>query len=198
MRFRRNVLVIGAMVLWAGMLNVTSTSATAGNSEDQHCVGRLVPLGPPDSDGVIDAEGVTIGCYQTFTQAMSVATNGGLKLSPRSTPANLTQSMLERARVIEPEAVFVLSNEYNLNNFGGTSWTWTASSGCSGSSSWTLANVGAAQNDRYNSAKGFSGCQKVVHYWDANFGQPTFQCTPNCSTMGSMNNQTTSLKWHAS
>jgi hypothetical protein len=185
-----------ALVVCATISFVTVGASSAGwAGVAGHCVGRLVPVAPRDSSGVIKARAETIGCYTTFAGAMRVATRGALRLPANFKASNLTQAMLDKVQGDAPDTTYVLSNEYDGSSYTGTTWTWTASGQCTSTTSWTLSYVGSSENDKYNSSKAFSGCNTENHYWNSQFGPPIYPCTPNCSDMGSMDNQTSSLKW---
>jgi hypothetical protein len=50
-------------------------------------------------------------------------------------------------------------------------------------------------NDRVSSSHSYGGCSLNDHFHDANFGGSGIICT--CSTMGTMNNQTSSETWNS-
>lgn len=92
-----------------------------------------------------------------------------------------------------PLTSVVLGLDYNDSGYHGTSTYWTASSGCTSTQSWALNYVGDYWNDRISSAHGgFSNCNHYHHYQDIGYGGPQIDCHPDCSTMGVMNDATSS------
>jgi len=73
-------------------------------------------------------------------------------------------------------------------------WTGTAY-GCTTGSTYAIPNVGTSLNDRIESSKAFSGCNRYYHYQDSYYKGSVQPCGTLCSTLGTMNNRTTSLRW---
>jgi hypothetical protein len=73
-------------------------------------------------------------------------------------------------------------------------WTGTAY-GCTTGSTYAIPNVGTSLNDRIESSKSFSGCTHDYHYQNSSYTGTVQPCGTLCSTLGTMNNQTTSIRW---
>lgn len=87
-----------------------------------------------------------------------------------------------------------ISIDYDASDFTGSTLTWTVSNtaGCNGSS-YSSASMPSGWNDRVSSSHSYAGCAHNAHYHDTNFLGTGINCT--CSTMGTMNNQTSSERW---
>jgi hypothetical protein len=168
---------------------VLSMAAPADAETRGHCVFRLVPLqrvGP-----VVDAALELVGCYPSYEEALEAGLGGSVDLAAGVTPMMLTDEM------VTPEAAtsVVIGTEYDLSGFLGESTSYTASTTCSSSTTYQVANVGAEWNDRFQSGKGFGGCDTNRKFQHENFGGAVRLCTPNCTDYGTLANQVTSLRW---
>jgi hypothetical protein len=166
--------------------------AEAGTKdEERHCVAFLVPIASKTDDGVISAALEEGGCFPTFEAALEAGTGGPVDLPEGTSPAELTQSVLDASVTA---ASVLIGTEYESTGFAGISHNYFASSGCA-STTWQVSNVGAALNDRFESGKGFGTCDHNRKFEHADFGGAVVLCTPNCSTYGSLRNEVTSLRW---
>jgi hypothetical protein len=179
-RFVAFVILIVAVVGSPGAALAKASPSGSGNN----CVARLeyVQAGGPEGRVVSET------CFPTFAEAISYATDGQTALGADTRPDALTEGML-------PDGIqtdYVLGIDWDFINYTGNSKVWTASNGCDFSHWWTLSYVGDGWNDRTESAKGFSGCVHYRHFDAINFGVPVLTCNPNCATMGSMTDKTSS------
>jgi hypothetical protein len=89
-----------------------------------------------------------------------------------------------------------ISIDYDASGFTGTTLSWTVanSAGCNGFN-YSAASMPSGWNDRVSSSHSYNGCAHNDHYHDTNFLGAGIVCT--CSTMGTMNNQTSSETWTA-
>jgi hypothetical protein len=184
----RPVAFVGTMAI----LLVGAPATATQQDDDGHCVVRLVPISPTTGDGVISATLEAEGCFPTFEEALEAGTGGQVALPEGTSPANLTQSILD-APVTEANSV-LLGTEYDNLNFGGASNSYFASSGCA-STTWQVSNVGATWNDRFESGKAFGTCDHNRKFQHADFGGAVVLCTPNCGTYGTLRDEVTSLRW---
>jgi len=60
---------------------------------------------------------------------------------------------------------------------------------------YATPNVGTSLNDRIESSRSFSGCTRNYHYQNTSYTGALQPCGTTCSTLGSLNNQTTSERW---
>jgi hypothetical protein len=185
-----------AMVVTLMVLSVFAGTASASASMPLHCAYLLVPIGPGSEAGSISAMPVEIGCYSSASDAIYAGT-GGEMVPEQLAGDNLTQGTLD-AYATPLASDYLLGREFDGTNYcciaAGQYVEYFASSGC-GPTVWQVANVGAGWNDRFESGKGFSGCDHNKKFENENFGGAVLTCTPNCSTYGVLNNQVTSLRW---
>jgi hypothetical protein len=155
-----------------------------------HCMTRLVPL---ERVGVVvHAALERIGCFPTYEEALEAGVRNALDLEDPVSPESLDDMDLETLTVATS---VVIGTEWTLGNFGGGSESYSAPTTCSSSTTWQVANVGAAWNDQFSSGKGFGGCDTNRKFQHENFGGNVRVCTPNCTDYGTLSNQVTSLRW---
>jgi hypothetical protein len=109
-----------------------------------------------------------------------------------TTPAELTDGLLERSTVARTQ--IVIGTEWNGTGFAGGSMDFTAPDTCAGTT-YQVAYVGDFWNDKFQSGKGFGGCDTNKKFVHANFGGDVLTCTPNCNDYGTFSNEVSSLKW---
>ena len=176
------------IVVFAGVL--VSVAQPVNADMGQHCAFRLVPL---SSDGVVtDASLDLVGCFGTYEQAVEAGIGQGADVGAAVTPESLTDEALPSLTIT---ASVLIGTEYDGSGFAGSSNSYFASSTCTSSTTWQVANVGAAWNDRFQSGKGFGGCDTNRKFQHENFGGTVRTCTPNCTDYGTLSNQVTSLRW---
>lgn len=139
---------------------------------------------------------------------------GKIAKAPAGTsPASLATSASKTASANSAQTTaaatsYIIGIDYQDWHFSGTSLTWTGTYTCTSSRGYANSNIGGTWNDRISSAVnyGYSNCRNWDHYPDANFGGNIYyggwrNCgfgygnTTECYEMGSMNDQTTSLRW---
>lgn len=171
---------------------------TAANYDDEnvkpnHCYSLLSPVND-NSDETSNI--IETACFDTFAQAIYTATEGRVTLDPSIRPEDITDELLKSLEDPGiPGAQVVIGIDWDYTNYGGSSYIWVVSqSGCSPSIHYQVSSMPAGWNDRVSSAKAYSNCS-FYHYHDTNFGGSYVACDPNCSTMGSLDNATSSEKW---
>jgi hypothetical protein len=184
----RSVAFVGASL----SLLLAAPAEAGTKDEERHCVAFLVPIAPKTDDGVISATLEEGGCFPTFEAALEAGTGGQIALPEGTSPAELTQSLLDAT--VTGASDVLLGTEYDNLNFGGASKNYFASSGCA-STTWQVSNVGATWNDRFESGIGFGTCDHNRKFQHADFGGAVVLCTPNCGTYGTLRNEVTSLRW---
>lgn len=191
---RRSLGLLALAVLtfaFAAPVSASGVPLSARGGAAQHCVMNLEAV--PGRHG--QARIATTTCFRTFAEALNHATGGFANARVGLQPKDVTSQMLPASTLTS----VVLGIDYQYSNYNNTiaGWTatWTASSGCTSSLSWTVSNVGSRYNDQISSAKAFSNCNKYHHYEHENYGGAVLTCRPNCDYMGVMDNQTTSLSW---
>jgi hypothetical protein len=190
MRHARRTIASLASVLLLLVLAVPTyaAGAGAGSRGSQNCVNQLERITP----GLPDARIASSLCFDSFAAAFRHVTQGQLSVASDLRPEQVTQEMIAAA----PSSSVVLGIDWEYDNYvGGFTAIWEGSSTCTASQAWQLSYVGDVYNDKISSAKGYGGCHHFHHYENGAFGGAVLTCSPNCATMGVMNNQTSSLKW---
>jgi len=90
----------------------------------------------------------------------------------------------------------LIGQDFDLTGYRTMLVQWTGSSaGCTTGQSYAVPNVGSSLNDRIESSRSFSGCTRNYHYQNGSYTGALQPCGTACSTLGTLNNQTTSLRW---
>lgn len=179
---------LGKVLVAIGL--VVAIVAPAEASQEQHCVSRLVPLEPVGGPTLAALE--PVGCYATYAEALEAGSGTSLQISGSATPSTLTD---ETVSLLSGASEVLIGTEYDGFGFAGASESYFAPATCSSGVNWGVANVGAEWNDRFQSGKGFGGCDTNRKFQHQNFEGAVRTCTPNCSDYGSLANQVTSLRW---
>lgn len=180
--------ILATFTLLVGLLAVPARAASGG----AHCSFWLEPVA--ETDGVIEATPLLIGCFDTYAAAVDAGSGGAIELATSATPASTTEAEMTSGGVSTMASV-AIGTEYNQTGFGGSSNTYFASSTCTSSTTWEVSYVGDLWNDNFESGKGFGGCDRNRKFKASQFGGDSILCTPNCSTYGALNNEVSSLRW---
>jgi hypothetical protein len=174
----------------------TASAAPTGKGEGKHCVAMLVPagLGPMELKASQQPE-----CFPTFRDAIFSATKGRVLLPKRSFEEQLDildQEIRVRQDELAKAGSFVVAIDYVNSNFGGNTLTWTSPGPCTASGGFNAPSMPSGWNDVVSSTRGFSNCDKNVLWEHASFMGSKLVCRPDCSSVGSMNDKTSSREWH--
>lgn len=162
-------------------------------STGSNCAYLLVPVS--EDNGVTSTSPTLIGCYDTYSEALAAGSEGSIDVPSSMTPARLTDATLAASTAAPAVSDVLIGTEWNLNSYAGTSNSYFASSTCSSSQTWEVSYVGDTWNDRFNSGKGFGGCDTNKKFQASNFGGSVLTCTPNCTDYGTLSNEVSSLRW---
>jgi hypothetical protein len=176
--------LLPVVVLLLGVLS------PARADEAQHCVARLVPMEPIAGPTLAELE--PVGCFTSFDEALEAGAGTTIDVSADVSPQTLSD---QTAAALSTASSVLIGTEYDGFLFLGNSQSYFAPSTCSAGVIWSVGNVGAEWNDRFQSGKGFGGCDTNKKFQHENFGGNVKTCTPNCSDYGSLANQVTSLRW---
>lgn len=188
----RNVLrVLVALALLA--MSVVGAQPASGTGA--HCAYRLDPIRQQARSGVVAARLKLVGCYPRFRDALASGSGGSIQLAAGTSPASLTGGQLVAGSSLSTRVSVLLGTEYNGSLFAGASNSYFAASTCTASTTWEVANVGAAWNDMFESGMGFGGCRTNKKFRNTNFTGSIKTCTPNCSDYGTLDDQVSSLRW---
>jgi hypothetical protein len=96
-----------------------------------------------------------------------------------------------------PATQTVISIDYADANYGGLSFTWTASiTTCTYFPEFANPTMPSGWNDTVSSYADYANCNNNPHYENVNYGGSVANCGPNCSYIGAaMNDRTSSEKW---
>jgi hypothetical protein len=189
MKVTRLALVVG--LLMAGSIAALPAQANGGH----HCAVRLVPIAPKDAHGVIRSKAVNLGCFASFSEALKVGSDGAVSVAADTSPASLTQDQLKRSTDVVPNANVLIGTEYVNLAYGGVSQSYFAPTACAGDDVWEVNYVGDSWNDRFESGKGFGGCDHNRKFGAADFTGGSIVCAPNCLDYGTMADRVSSLRW---
>jgi hypothetical protein len=184
------------LYLLAGLflvLFLTAASPTAGTHKN-HCYALISPIeeGTKGSSKIIKTV-----CFDNFARSISAATNGRVQLNGSIQPGSMTEEALNSNNgVYSPSSQVVIGIDWEDSNFGGSSYTWVVSgSGCSSSTQYSVSSMPSGWDNRVSSAKGYSNCNYFYHYQNTSYGGSSVACNTECSSMGSLDNATSSEKW---
>jgi hypothetical protein len=167
-----------------------AVAAPAGALEGSHCAARLEPSGPGGEAATV----VELGCFATYAEALVAGSAGSVHVPEGTAPSSLTDAVL--AASTEPLATSVLiGTEFDETLYLSSSKSYFASATCSASVTWEVSYVGDTWNDRFESGKGFGGCDHNRKFAASGFGGSSLVCTPNCTSYGTLNNEVSSLRW---
>ena len=188
---------VAGLLLVGGLAGVTVAQAAPGAVEIQgapeakvgalHCAARIDPVKKGEKFSAV----TEIGCYNTFSAAITAAT-GGQVARPELTPETITEADVG-------EAVTIIGIDYDGRNFSGATFTWFTPgdrNGCFAPGTRFAANMPAIFNNRLTSTRGLSGCTKNDSFPGYNLTGLGGRCFPNCSYIGDFwNNTTSSKRW---
>lgn len=163
-----------------------------------HCVSAAVPAG-----STVAAE-TTARCFSTFTDAISHATNGTVRLPAGSTRVTQQQLDAGRASVMNyqqpaiPLVSVVLGVSYEDTGWTGNTWIHTGSYGCDTDpgvdwqNAGPLVGPGGGWDNNIGSALAYSNCTGT--YWAlANWAGARIDTG---WSGGVMNNAASSIQWY--
>lgn len=152
----------------------------------KHCVVEIESI----QHGAAESKMSEAVCFDTFSKAISASTLGEVRLAEGFQPAHLTPSML-----VGTSSTTVIGIDYSSPNFQGSSLVWYANNtvGCNTGSSYAASTMPSGWNDVVSSAQTYGGCNNNPHYEHNNWTGASLTCT--CSSMGVMDNQTSSERW---
>lgn len=185
-------ILAAALILTLVLPAAAASGRTPVDLSQPHCISRLAPAAGDQDSGMRDAVVVESRCFATFAEAFEYGSLGAIKVPADLQPGDVTQAMAVSASA---STQYLLGTYWQAPDYMGWSYSWFASSGCTSTSGWQVSYVGSAQDDKYYSSKSYSGCERNRHFEHPNFGGATLLCQPNCSNLGIMNGETSSLRW---
>jgi hypothetical protein len=90
-----------------------------------------------------------------------------------------------------------IAKHWANQNYTGDSYQLTVHgiNGCNGGTKYQAPTMPPGFNNEIESSKGFSGCNTLVHFQYKDYGGNKFTCSTACSTLGSLNNAVSSMKY---
>jgi len=180
--------VLSSLVLASSGVSMTSPSTPLrAGAPAGHCIVHIDPVLPGHAASKVG----TPKCFATFAQAIAAATSGTVRLGSSVSPRSLSARMLRPQRIA---ATTVISVDYHDSGFSGISLTWYVSgtAGCA-ANSYSASSMPSGWNDEVSSSQRYDSCTHNPHYENNGFGGAIYPCT--CSSMGVMNDKTSSEKW---
>jgi hypothetical protein len=146
--------------------------------------GAAIAAATPFPEPVID-------CFATFGEAIGFITGGEVAAD---SPAELDRLAATGGPDLVAAASVILGYEYkNTGYSGGALVLYGASgSGCGSSTTYGFSSMPSGWNNVISSARSFAGCWST-HYDLTNYGGTRRTCQGACSTLGTMNNRTSSI-----
>ena len=160
----------------------------------RHCYALISPINANDDKA---STIITSECFNNFSDSIFAATKGRVKLNRSIQPGELTDEMLNGR---EEQSSFsyqvVIGIDWDDNDYRGGSYTWVVDgNGCSSTIQYGVSSMPSGWDNRVSSARGYSNCNSFYHYKNTNYDGSLIVCDPECSSMGTLNNATSSEKW---
>jgi hypothetical protein len=175
-------------------LFLTAANSSGINNNGLHCYALIAPIveGNDGSSRIIKSE-----CFDNFADSIYAATNGRVQLNSSTQPETVTNESLNSSNGVSlPSSQVVIGIDWDNTNFAGSSYTWVVSgSGCSTSTQYSVSSMPSGWDNRVSSARGYSNCNYFYHYQNTNYAGSSAVCNTECSSMGSLDNATSSEKW---
>ena len=186
------VVAIGLMLL--GLIMTVAVSQA--DTKEVHCYSVLSPIESSTGFSKI----IESGCFDSFPESIEAATSGQVILPEDIDPATLTDSdlnpHLDFNRIV-PNTTTVIGIDYKYSNFGGSSYTWTVTGvGCTDSLSYGISQMPSGWDNSVSSARSYANCNHYYHWENKDNKGAVLDCGTSCSSMGVMDNQTSSEQWH--
>jgi hypothetical protein len=162
---------------------VTGFAPSAGAHVQRTATGRHCVVWIAPTTGRAPSKVSKMRCYTRVSHALRVA---------HGRPPS---GFLDPRTGVVPHAGTLISTDYDGGGMSGMTLMWTVSNtnGCNGGFQYSAASMPSGWNDRVSSSRSAHGCASNIHYHNTSFGGAAITCT--CSSMGAMNNQTSSETW---
>ena len=193
MNAQRVILV--TVLLLAGLVAVVAPPGALAKRSGKHCTLQVL------EEREAEAKAPKIRCYKTAAAALAAATGGRVRLAADATPAEAAAALRTQSRGGVGTASAdktVIGLAYDWTEYRADSlffWT-TIPAGCSDGTVYSrpsLTTGWGGWNDRIESVMSFQGCYATV-YEHSNQGGAQRTCN-DCSTLGLLNNQVSSLRF---
>lgn len=186
--------LLGAAALAIAVTGQAS-AMTLGGTPAESCVVTALPGDTPGPSAPQAPK-----CFDDLAGAVAFATGGLVHIAP--TVNTVTQDQLDggvraaRARGADTSSSsIIIGIEYKDSGYRGASRVYNVNATpCSGGGNYSEPDLrGDSFDDSISSARAYAGCQST-HYQYAGYTGSLKACT--CSSMGYMDNRTTSIYWN--
>lgn len=195
-RARSGLLVVIAFTIVNGLSpsetdaqsTVSLDGSRVSSTVERHCIAQAPRAGTPQPSDI-----PTATCFPTFAEAIAAATGGGVMLAADARPSDF--------RGQGPAGTLsstVIGIDYVDVNFQGSTLTWFTdnAAGCNDGTQYIADAMPAGWDNVVSSASAWAGCNVYVHYDYP--GRAGTQLYCGCSSMGVMNDATSSESWRNS
>ncbi|WP_159501295.1 hypothetical protein [Microbacterium sp. 18062] len=188
----RRLLATASLVMAIALITVSApTAATAApqtdetRTEQRACtVGTVPQRGEPDPDVP-----VVVSCFDTLTEAETFVEEGA--------PGDLEQLTPQARTDVTAASTVIVGRQYTgTGRTGSVLVQWGTGSGCYGVT-YGFPSMPSGWNDVIRSSEGFNNCW-VSDYANTSYGGAVYNCTPYCSSLGTMAAQTSSVVYRPS
>ncbi len=143
-------------------------------------------------------ETVRVEAFPTLAEAARIASGGAINLPADATVEDLVRELEQIEPLVGDELRMsdtVIGIDYTNSSFGGTPLVWSVPNGvgCTGGATYTSSPMPSGWDQVVSSAQAFGGCNTFRHYSGLGQSGSSIACT--CSSMGSMDDRTRSLRW---
>ncbi|HYO51238.1 hypothetical protein [Archangium sp.] len=175
-------------------------STSTGLQTERHC---LVRMEPGDTAGA-PAKLSPMTCYRSISEVISAATHGRVVLPATTKASELNEMMLRAAGYDDDTAAvtasYLVGTDYADSNFGGESYTWTASVPCYDrftGASYTLyaPSMPDGWDNRISSVKTYQYCRSTTVYDYTNQGGISMVTGCESPSLSWMDNRASSRSW---
>lgn len=171
----RRFLAITAAIAFAGGISLSTTAAATPSTSNEYCAVQVQPI---DS-------GAPPAAPSCFTSQEGVDAFLGALVSKGST-----------SRAAAAATTTLLGTVYKDANYGGGSYTFYGTGSCAGAT-YGFPSLDASWQNTISSAKAFASCW-VTLYDSASYAGQRYNCTPNCASVGVLNDRTKSIVFRPS
>lgn len=187
------LLVLLGLVTSSALAQERSSTVSLGSAKIRHCVVHIDPVKPGQTVSTMSSS----TCFARFSDAIAFATGGTVRLPSSFSPDQFTPDILSGP---SPATTTVIGEDFSDSGHSGSTLTWTSSTGgCSSTQSFQAASMPSGWNDVISSAYAFQNCNHNVHFENVKFNASgpaaKIDCGTSCSSMGAMNDKTSSEKW---
>jgi hypothetical protein len=191
----RNTYLVGLLVIGLGLggayaqTNAPDAAAPAAPA-GQYCAVNVDPVQPGAKASVVKE----VSCFATFAEALAVATDGTVRVDPKTQPHEFTKEMLPAAGKAGRTVIAVDWSDANYK--GEPMIFYSDQGGCVPGRTFEFRRMPRGWNDVVSSMWGAGGCDHQFLFEHIDFNShkrgKVAQCHPNCKGLRVMNDKTSS------